>query len=282
MKKVCRILSYLSFLFYLVCFVSCHTHTILKYTVTYKTEYDSAPESITVFENTILTEEELPTLFQDGYTFGGWFDQDDVQAVADEYKVINNVTLTAKWTIVELQSQDKEEEQLPEPEYSVTYKTDYGTAPTDTAKYKKDTEVTVAAAVSYTGYTFDGWSDGSTIFQSGDKYKMGAKDVVFTALWTANTAGITVSLPEVSSESITLDHSICVNTVTFTATAIENAIYKWFLDGEIMRDSSGTAFSENSITIDTDRLSPAIYEILVTVIDGTKTYTAKQNLTVKK
>lgn len=274
MKKVCRILCSFSLLFLFICTISCKHHTVVKYSVSYVSDYGTAPEAISVFDGAILTAEELPELSESGYTFGGWFDQDEVQAVADEYTVTKDVTLTAKWEAVQTPE--------PEKEYSVTYKTDYGTAPTDEAKYKKDAEVVIAEAVSYSGYTFDGWSDGTTTYQAGDKYKMGDSNVTFTALWTANTTGITVSLPESTSKTISLDHTISGDNVSFTATAIENASYKWFLDGEVINGSDGNALITNTITIDTKNYAAGIYEVLVVVTTSTDSYSAKQNITVKK
>ncbi len=80
-------------------FASCKTEseeeTVYR-TVTYSTEHATAPEKLTVADGTALTAEQLPTLTESGYTFGGWYDG-ETKAEAG-YKVTKDVTLTAKWT----------------------------------------------------------------------------------------------------------------------------------------------------------------------------------------
>ncbi|MCR4822374.1 MAG: InlB B-repeat-containing protein [Treponema sp.] len=70
------------------------------YTVTYVSEYGSAPSAIAVSPNTILSSSQLPSLAATGtekdISFSGWYDGDK-KAVAGEYTVTNDVTLTAKW-----------------------------------------------------------------------------------------------------------------------------------------------------------------------------------------
>lgn len=71
---------------------------VYKYTVTYKTGYGTAPSSISVAPGTVLKSEHLPVLTATDcdYVFKGWYD-DETQAVAGQYVVRGNVTLTAKW-----------------------------------------------------------------------------------------------------------------------------------------------------------------------------------------
>ena len=47
---------------------------IKTYTVSYKTEYGSTPNSISVQSDTILTEEQLPELTATGFVFINWYD----------------------------------------------------------------------------------------------------------------------------------------------------------------------------------------------------------------
>ena len=83
-------------------FASCKTNTDdepVTYKVTYSTEHGTAPAAITVNENTVLTDDQLPALTAEGQTFDGWYDG-DTKAVAGAYKVTKDVTLTAKWNVV--------------------------------------------------------------------------------------------------------------------------------------------------------------------------------------
>ena len=69
------------------------------YKVSYTTEYGTTPSTITVEENSILTDNQLPKLsYYDGYTFNGWYD-DNTEALPKKYMVTKNVTLTAKWDV---------------------------------------------------------------------------------------------------------------------------------------------------------------------------------------
>lgn len=69
------------------------------YLVSYESDYDVLPEDFSTPKNTILTEKELPELTASGFIFEGWFDGSQ-KAIPDEYEVISDVTLTAKWTAV--------------------------------------------------------------------------------------------------------------------------------------------------------------------------------------
>lgn len=62
-----------------------------KYTIHYESEYGTAPEDKTVEGGYILTEEDLPVLEADGYTFNGW----DKEA---GFEITEDVTITAAWT----------------------------------------------------------------------------------------------------------------------------------------------------------------------------------------
>ena len=82
------------------------------------------------------------------------------------------------------------------PEYSVTYTdpANSGTMPTQ-ADEASGTQFQVASANGLVnpGYTFAGWSDGSTTYQPGDNYTMGSSPVTFTAQWTPTVEAITYS-----------------------------------------------------------------------------------------
>lgn len=80
-----------------------------KYTVTYETEHGTKPESITVVEDTILSAEQLPVLYDDGYTFVGWYDE-DIKAINNSYKVTKDVQLIAKWKIAYIGTKEPSEE----------------------------------------------------------------------------------------------------------------------------------------------------------------------------
>ena len=72
---------------------------------------------------------------------------------------------------------------------SVTYalNSGSGTAPTQTDTAQGSTfTVASASGITRSGYTFAGWSNGSTTYQPGDTYTAGASNITLTAQWTAN------------------------------------------------------------------------------------------------
>ncbi|MBQ4235512.1 MAG: InlB B-repeat-containing protein, partial [Treponema sp.] len=68
-----------------------------EFTVTYSSQYGTAPSAINVEENSVLSAEQLPELSDDAAVFKGWY-AGDTKAVPGEYQVTNNVTLTARWS----------------------------------------------------------------------------------------------------------------------------------------------------------------------------------------
>lgn len=94
---------------------------------------------------------------KNGYTFAGW-----TPAVAATMPA-NNVEYKATWT---------------EDAYTITYVIN-GIKETETYKYG-DT-VTVKAAPSVAGMTFNGWFDGNTEYAAGSTFTMPANDIVIVA-----------------------------------------------------------------------------------------------------
>ena len=87
----------------------------LFYTVSYKTEYGTAPEKILVEENSKLTAEQLPSLLYEGYTFKGWT-VDGTVIAADSYAVKSDITLVAQWEKIEESDKDEPKEETPKEE----------------------------------------------------------------------------------------------------------------------------------------------------------------------
>ena len=87
-----------------------------------------------------------------------------------------------------------DEADLPEEviEYSLKYVAGEGAGQLpDTKKYAKDTEITLPANTTLykEGYTFTGWSDGTTTYSAGTKLTMTA-DVTLTAQYAQNTVSL--------------------------------------------------------------------------------------------
>lgn len=78
--------------------------------------------------------------------------------------------------------------------YAVTYSLNggNGAVPTQDPKAEGAT-FTIASGdgIYKTGYTFDGWSDGTTKYNAGDTYTMPGHEVTFTAQWETIASGVT-------------------------------------------------------------------------------------------
>ena len=78
---------------------------------------------------------------------------------------------------------------MPEsPEYSVTYNfNDEGATASIVQNYSVDKVVEIISELpAREGYTFSGWSDGTTTYQPGDTFTMPEHDVTLTAVWLAD------------------------------------------------------------------------------------------------
>ncbi len=84
----------------------------------------------------------LITPTKDGYEFSGWY-IDSTKFVSGKWTKTNDVTLTAKWTLVN---------------YSISYILDGGKSSYNPAKYNYEYQDIVISNPTKTGYTFIGWS----------------------------------------------------------------------------------------------------------------------------
>lgn len=158
------------------------------YTVTYSSEHGTAPGAISVEENTILTESQLPALSDGTWVFKGWY-VNNVKAVAGEYQVAGNVTLTAHWAATA----------------TVSYHSKFGTVP---QSFDKELNQTLAEenlnAMTCSPYTFLGWfydkdddDNGTGIqAQAGDEI---SADLPLYAKWQTATVSFTSAYGTVPS-----------------------------------------------------------------------------------
>jgi len=107
---------------------------------------------------------------RDGYTFGGWLNNNISNAAGSSFTVLENSTLSAIWNAIP---------------YSVTYS--LGGAPGSAPTYGGVTVGSVfalAAAPVWSGYTFIGWSDGQATYNAGSNYLVGNMNISLTAQWS--------------------------------------------------------------------------------------------------
>ena len=156
----------------------------ISQTITYASNGggSSVPTQTSLIIGQTFTVASGSALSKANYTFGGWSDGTNIYLAGATYTIAtSNVTLTAQWTPVQ---------------YVVTYEANGGTgsAPVDVT-HAATTTVTVLAVGSLTrdGYSFAGWSDGTTTYQASNTFAMPASNITLTAQWSPATFTITYS-----------------------------------------------------------------------------------------
>ncbi len=163
--------------------------TINTYTISYSSDYGTAPATKTVEWGTKLSDDDLAEITAEGKIFKGWKIGDNTYATTGT-TVTDNITLTADWSIAQI---------------TISYETTHGTAPeTQTVDYGTVLDEYLAE-IDADGYNFDGW------FLEGKAAVAGTTltaNITLTASWTAKTYSITYygvedaeNVPEYTIES---------------------------------------------------------------------------------
>ena len=128
--------------------------------------------------NTPITWPSKPT--KEGYTFQNWVVEIDKEKMPVKHGTNftmydQDMTFTAQWSINS---------------YKISYDGN-GAAmgvPAESVEQNYQTDYTIDTVIpTKTGYTFQGWNDGTTTYQPGATFKVPAKDVVLTAQWKINS-----------------------------------------------------------------------------------------------
>jgi LPXTG-motif cell wall-anchored protein len=152
----------------------------------------STPTQRDTLQNTTFTVGNGTEPVKAGYEFGGWSDYWGTIYDNGASFPMGGVaeTLTAVWVT---------------PTFSVTYNLDggSGTLPTQSALESGATfQLPSSEGISFDGYTFLHWSDGSESYAPGETYTIGESDVTLTAVWSVNEAPVPDNvLPPGASES---------------------------------------------------------------------------------
>lgn len=166
-------------------------YTIEKANMSFESQWKAVPYDLkfvdkdgTVYSegkadyNSKITWPSKPT--KEGYTFQNWlvkiYNEEKPVEHGEELQMFDqNTTFTAQWFINS---------------YKISYDGN-GAAmgvPAETVEQNYQTDYTIDTVVpTKTGYTFQGWSDGTTTYQPGAVFKVPARDVVLTAQWKANS-----------------------------------------------------------------------------------------------
>lgn len=162
-------------------------YTIEKANMSFESQWKAVPYEVRFVDEdgTEYSKETVPygnryswnrTPSKTGYTFKGWeLDKELYPEKGNIEMPDRNITFTAQWSINS---------------YKISYDGN-GAAmgvPAETVEQNYQTDYTIDTVVpTKTGYTFQGWSDGTTTYQPGAVFKVPARDVVLTAQWKANS-----------------------------------------------------------------------------------------------
>ena len=143
--------------------------TANDYYVSFVTEHGDPPTSQNVKYNGTATDP--GTLTEEGYTFDGWYADDNYSKKFDFTKPItSNTTVYAKWTAKD---------------YEVSFITEHGNAPTS-QNVKYNGTATDPGTLTEEGYTFDGWYTDDTYSTEFDFTQPIKRNTTVYAKWTAN------------------------------------------------------------------------------------------------
>lgn len=152
-------------------FVLSATWMAIDYPVTYSA-VGGTPEPSTVNKNygDIFSLASAPS--KSGHNFAGWADGTQTYGAGANYRVgTSSISLTAQWTAID---------------YYVTYDLNQASSIVPVMSDKTIGQYFTLAGVPVRfGYTFMGWSDGTTTYAAGATYTVGAADVTLTAQWSA-------------------------------------------------------------------------------------------------
>jgi len=162
-----------------------------------------------------------------GYTFTGWRDQsgNPIAAGATFTVTLNRYLLSAQWSAID---------------YNISYAAAGGGAVPATFTKQITQSFTVANAISKTGYTFAGWSDGTLTYGAGANYIVSSNNVTLTAQWTPNVYTITYDWNGGSGSS-TASTSYTVGDLAVTLPLVGNHVKDGYQFGGWSTTSSGSS-----------------------------------------
>lgn len=249
--------------------------TVTTVVVTFSSNYTGGAASTTQTVNAgVATALTTNSFTRTGYTFAGWntVANGSGTSYANGASLTTNaaITLFAQWTAVS---------------QTVTYRAGgaTGTVPVQ-ANVGTDGTFTVATAanLSRPGYTFDGWSDGTSKYQPGATYTVGTSAVTLTAQWTVPSAvGTPVALPtnvtgSAGNASATVTWQITVGAGELTPTSY---VVEFSTDGG--RSWSGANATGTGLSRTVTGLSNGVsYVFRVTAVATNSTATSAQSAAV--
>jgi uncharacterized repeat protein (TIGR02543 family) len=157
--------------------------TANTYTISYNTNgatgaQTNSTDSYTT-GSTAVTLSAVGTMAKTGYTFAGWSTSAAGSVIVGTFTTSANVTLYAIWNIrsIAVTYAKGSASSASFISFPANTSANYGTRVT--LSNNIDSSVTYSSST----YAFVGWSDGTSLYQPGAQYLLGATDVTLTAIW---------------------------------------------------------------------------------------------------
>lgn len=189
-----------------------------KVTVSFESEFGTAPEAVTVNKGQVV---ELPDLGTDGdYTFVGWIPKgsEGTDPLKGEYTAKENITFTAVWEapstpIIEM--------------VDVTFDMN-GHGDSVTKQTEKGKPITLIDDPTAEGYTFKGWTYDKEGKQAFDPKKNADQDTTLYAQWekNADSAPTNSTIPRTGDNQMALVASLCFSAAALIAVGIALTAYR--------------------------------------------------------
>lgn len=189
-----------------------------KVTVSFESEFGTAPEAVTVNKGQVV---ELPDLGTDGdYTFVGWImkGSEGTDPFIGEYTAKENITFTAVWEapstpIIEM--------------VDVTFDMN-GHGDSVTKQTEKGKPITLIDDPTAEGYTFKGWTYDKEGKQAFDAKKNADQDTTLYAKWkkNADSAPTNSTIPRTGDNQMALLASLCFSAAALIAVGIALTAYR--------------------------------------------------------
>lgn len=186
-----------------------------KVTVSFESEFGTAPEAVTVNKGQVV---ELPDLGTDGdYTFVGWIPKgsEGTDPLKGEYTAKENITFTAVWETPTIEMVD------------VTFDMN-GHGDSVTKQTEKGKPITLIDDPTAKGYTFKGWTYDKEGKQAFDPKKNADQDTTLYAQWekNADSAPTNSTIPRTGDNQMALLASLCFSAAALIAVSIALIAYR--------------------------------------------------------
>lgn len=165
-----------------------------RYTISYSTEYETAPESKVVEDGYVITKADLPILTTALTTdyFGGWY--------YGSLRIKKGFTVAYDLDLIALWDSDAV--------CNITYQSERGIVPAPAnIPLKNALEEEDLPTLTENGYFFVGWYDKDDVLAEPDEYYLDT-DMIFTAKWARSGAKVTIAAGETKTIQVSLNYAV--------------------------------------------------------------------------